>query len=191
MKLKSKLIIIIMGILLFTRISAASQEKLSIGLELSLAVKETIASQRAELEDFIFKTKYSRVEEEERLKLIEERQARFNLALNEISLERVELKQALDSGAITQEAFTAGMKVLGLKEASSSKSMQVLDKFLVELGKEFGEKYKQKFAVLEEKQRELKKRVISQVNDTLPREAEGKETLEIEKSNVNESRRRG
>lgn len=180
-----------MGILLFTRISAASQEKLSIGLELSLAVKETIASQRAELEDFIFKTKYSRVEEEERLKLIEERQARFNLALNEISLERVELKQALDSGAITQEAFTAGMKVLGLKEASSSKSMQVLDKFLVELGKEFGEKYKQKFAVLEEKQRELKKRVISQVNDTLPREAEGKETLEIEKSNVNESRRRG
>lgn len=179
--------------------SASQSQKLGTGLELSLAVKETIAAQRAELDDFIFNVKYTQGEKEERLRLIEERQTSFNLALDEIASEREELKEALAKNIITQEAFTAGMRVIGLKVAGSSRSIKIVENALAELGKEVGEKQKQKFAVLEEKHRELKKRIsvdqeVERWNETsLPEIGiEGNETpfqKIIEK--INESRRRG
>lgn len=187
-------LIIIMTLLLACT-GASQPQKLSAGLELSLAFKETIAAQRVELEDFIFKAKYTRAEKDERLKLIEERQTSFNLALDEIARERAELKEALAKNIITQEAFTAGMRAIGLKVAESSRSIKTVENALAELGKELAEKQRQKFAVVEEKQRELKKRIKGEEeSETTPPQIaiEGNETPAqkiIEK--INESRRRG
>lgn len=153
--------------------NVAQSQKLGTGFELSLAFKETIAAQMADLEDFIFKAKYAQADKEERLRLIEKRQNSFSLALNEIAMEREELKMALANKTITQDAFTAGMRALGLKVASNSRLIQVIERALTELEGELVEK--QKFRVLEEKHRELKNRFTSEwqikVNETaLPQE---------------------
>lgn len=177
--------------LLLASTNAAQSQKFGTGFELSLAFKETIAAQRADIEDFIFKAKYTQADKEERLRLIEERQSSFSLALNEIAVEREELKMALANNTITQDAFTVGMRALGLKIACNSRLMQSIEKALAELGREFVEK--QKFRVLEERHRELKNRFTSEwqikVNETaLPQEGYETPTQKIER--INENRRR-
>lgn len=164
LKIATPFIIIIMIFLLVGASNASqSQERLNPGLELSLALKETLANQRADVEDFIFKAKYDRAEKEERLKLIEERQIKFNAALDEIAKERSELKDAHENRTITQEAFTAGMKTLGLEVALSAKTVKELDDDIVELKKHIEDKHKQKFSKIEENHNELKNRTREDV----------------------------
>ncbi len=194
MRSKFPIIIITLIMALFAAgvgIASQSQERLGTGLELSLAFKETIASQRAELEDFIFEAKFGGAGKEEQLKMIEERQLSFSLALDEIAMERAELKKALENNTITQEAFTAGMRALGLKVALNSKGLQTVEKALVKLEKALAEKQRQKFAILEEKHRELKKRSGSEggmEGETALLQIERNET---QKMQINESQRRG
>ncbi len=159
-----------------------SQEKLQSGTEFKLALSQIMANQRYEAEEFIFKAKYDRADKEGRLTLIEERQNKFGSALDEIAAERDELKEFHKNGTVTQEAFTAGMRTLGLKVALSAKAIKEMDDDIAELRKNIEEKYKQKFALLEENHNRLKMRAEGDSSDIEYHENEAKnETSTIEK----------